>query len=194
MKNDKPDMRDEYDFANARPLRYARTMTAAEREEILRRSAVFDAQFWFAHALQQVQELEATLYAFLSLALHRSPETAQEEAAAVLEGKDQPVINLLTSHMESLLSPRSEFDERLRRLMGERNWLVHKGGFALGPNATNWEALAPLVSRFEAVATHAATLSADLQDALQRRLAQTGVPAVEAQRRADEAKHRWLAA
>ncbi len=138
MKNDNDDMRQEYDFSGAKRSRYAARLSDNERRELLHRSAALDAQYWLGHTLQRIQELEATLVACLTLALERSPDVAGREAAALLEGHEVSTLRRLMSTMK----PGLDWESRLKKVVDERSWLIHKGGFALASEQSEPDATA----------------------------------------------------
>jgi hypothetical protein len=189
-KSDEPEMRAEYDFSSGQRSRYASRFTDADRREILARSASFDAQFQLAYALRQVQELEGVVVAALVLIFHQTQESAGRQAASLLEGHDRSMLSRLSSgtrHEETFVA-------RFQKLMNERSWLVHKGGFGLGAPPSEPNDLAALVARLEALGKEAAGLSSDLTSALRQRLAEAGLTPQEVDRQTRDAIHRWLAA
>ena len=186
MKKDSVEMRPEYDFSGAARSKYATSLGAEERKELLRRSAALDAQYWFGYALQRIQELEAMIVAYLSLAHDRAPEVAGREAAALLEGADDAALSRLAPGLSS-------WADRFRKVMDERSWLVHKAGFALGERGEP-SILAEAVERFTAVAREAAELGEGLRMHLEENLAAAGLSLEEVRHRTDEVIHSWLAA
>lgn len=187
MKKDSIEMRPEYDFSRATRSKYATRLGAEDRKELLRRSAALDAQYWFGYALQRVQELEATIVAYLSLAHDRTPEIAGKEAAALLEGEDAEAL----SHLTAALSSSSD---RFQKVMGERSWLIHKAGIVLDSARTAPEMLADAVERFAAMAREATDLGDGLRAHLEDSLAVSGLSCEEVRQRTDEVIHHWLAA
>jgi hypothetical protein len=190
MKNKSdPDMKPEYDFSGARRSRYAARLTDQDRREILSRSAALDAQLHFAHALQQVQELEAMLVAIFVLGFNQTLEAAGEDAGALLEGRDFSVLARLTAR-----AGPSDFPSRFRELTAGRNWLVHKSGFAMSPAVRDPEAMADLVTRLEAVRDQAAALSSELTAILHSWLVASGLTPGEIRQRTAATIEQWLAA
>jgi hypothetical protein len=187
MKKDSIEMRPEYDFSGATRSRYATSLGAEERKELLRRSAALDAQYWFGYALQRIQALEAMIVAYLSLAHDRTPEIAGREAAALLEGEDDEALSRLAPGLSS-------WNDRFQKVMDERSWLVHKAGFALGSERSEPSMLAEAVERFATTAREAAELGEDLRMHLEENLAASGLGLEEVRHRTDEVIHNWLAA
>ena len=185
-------MRPEYDFSGAVRAKYAARLSEKERAELRRRSAAVDGHYWFGHTLRRIQELEAMVVAYLTLALNRNPEAAGGEAAALLEGSDVASLARFTSAFAR--AGRSDVESRFRRVMAERSWLIHKGGFAVSSEQGDSEMIAAAVRRLESTARDADELTQGLRASLQERLGETGLSSEEVQRRTDEVIHHWLAA
>jgi len=191
MKNDK-EMRPEYDFSGAVRAKYAARFSEKERSELLRRSAALDGHYWFGHTLKRIQELEAMVVAYLTLGLNRSPEAAGDEAAALLEGNDVASLTRLTSALARV--GKHDLESRFRKVMNERSWLIHKGGFAVAPEQNDPEMIAAAVQRLESTAREADELTRGLRANLEERLNKAGLSSDEVRRRTDEVIHHWLAA
>jgi hypothetical protein len=190
MKSDNDDMRPEYDFSGAERSRYAARLSDNERRELLHRSAALDAQYWLGHTLQRIQELEATLVACLTLALERSPHVAGREAAALIEGREVATLRRLMS----IMKPGPEWESRLEKVMDERSWLIHKGGFALASEQSEPSATARAVQRLATTAREAAAIGHDLRSNLEAHLGEAGISAEEVRKRTEEVIDGWLAA
>jgi hypothetical protein len=194
MKSDRGDMRAEYDFSGAKRSKYAAKLNDEERAELVRRSASLDAQYWFGHAIQRIQELEALVVAYLTLALDRAPGAAGSEAAALLEGQGAPSLSRLAAAM-SASGPRSaDFESRFKNMIRERSWLIHKGGFALSLEGKDTRAMVDFVNRLAGTADEATELGASLRATIEERLAEAGLSSDEVRQRTDEVIQRWLAA
>jgi hypothetical protein len=191
MKRNRDDMRPEYDFSSAKRSRYAARLSEDERVELLHRSAALDAQYWLGHTLQRIQELEATIVAYLTLALEKTPEVAEAEAAALLEGHKVSSLPRLISAMK--LSNR-DWESRFMRVMAERSWLIHKGGFALASERNEPQMAAKAVQRLAETAREAAEIGQGLRSNLEAQLGKAGLTSEEVRKRTDEVIHRWLAA
>lgn len=192
--NDREEIREEYDFSEARRLRYASRLSDRARKELLRRSADLDAQYWFGHALQRVQELEALIVACLSLALDRTPQAAGDEAIALFEGPDLDVLSGLIKSFSELDPLQSAFEERFRQVMAERAWLVHKGGFALRSDIRKPRSAAAVVDRLETLSEEASDLAGELRAGLEKYLADYGLTEEQVRQRTEQAIRHWVAA
>lgn len=186
------EMRPEYDFSGAVRAKYAARLNAQERSELLRRSAAMDGHYWFGHTLQRIQELEAMVVAYLTLALNRSPEAAGSEAAALLEGRDVASLSRFTSTLAR--ANLHDVESRFKKVMSERSWLVHKGGFAVALEQSEPEMIAAAVQRLTATAREADELREGLRASLEKRLSEAGLSSEEVRKRTDEVIHHWLAA
>jgi len=194
MKNDRADMRAEYDFAGAKRSKYASKLNEEDRARLLRRSASLDAQSWFGYAIQRVQELEALLVAYLTLALERAPGVAGSEAAALLEGQGASSLNRVAAAVSASESGSADFESRFESVIRERAWLIHEGGFALSLEGEDTRAMADLVNRLVKTAEEATALGASLRATIGEQLAVAGLSADEVRQRTDEVIQHWLAA
>lgn len=191
---DRDDMRPEYDFSNARRAKYAAGLSEGERGELLHRSAALDGQYWFGHTLQRIQELEAMVVAYLTLALDRTPEVASKEAAAILEGRDSNSLSRLASALGPWKPNQRDLESRFKKVLSERLWLIHKGGFALTAEPRQPDLMAVAVQRLAETAREADELREGLMANLEARLGETGLSSDEVRKRTDEVIHHWLAA
>jgi hypothetical protein len=191
MRKDSDDMRPEYDFSGAKRSKYAARLSDSQRQQLLHRSAALDAQYWLGHTLQRIQQLEATLVAYLTLALERSPDVASEEAAGLLDGQKVSILRRLISKMKP---SGLDWEDRFRKVMDERSWLIHKGGFALASEQNEPDTTARAVQRLAATAREATALGDRLRSNLEAHLGEAGITAEEVRKRTDEVIHRWLAA
>jgi hypothetical protein len=187
MKKDRAAMRSEYDFSRGTRGKHAGRLGEEGREELRRQSAALDARYWFGHALQRIQELEAIIVAYVSLALDRTPELAGKEVAALVEAQDPDLLSHLAVAVPS-------WNDRFKQILDERSWLIHKGGYAIESEWHETHVTAEIVARFEAIARAAGELGEDLRTHLETRLADSGLGSEEARRRTQQVIVRWLAA
>jgi hypothetical protein len=194
MKNNRADMRAQYDFSRAKRSKYASKLNEEDRADLLRRSASLDAQSWFGYAIQRVQELEALLVAYLTLALERAPGAAGSEAAALLEGQGAPSLTRLAAAVSASVPGSADFESLFESVIRERAWLIHKGSFALSLEGENTQATAEVVDRLTKTADEATALGASLRATIEKELADAGLSSDEVRQRTDEVIQHWLAA
>jgi hypothetical protein len=194
MKSDGADMRAHYDFSGAKRSKYASKLNEEDRANLRRRSASLDAQSWFGYAIQRVQELEALVVAYLTLALQRAPGVAGSEAAALLEGQGAPSLTRLATAVSASVPGGADFESRFANVIRERAWLIHKGSFALSLEGEDTQSTAELVNRLAKTAEEATALGASLRAAIEEQLADAGLTADEVRQRTDEVIQHWLAA
>ena len=182
------EMRPEYDFSGGARGRHAARFAREERDELVRRAAIQDAQIWTASALLRLQELEAALFAYLVLAENRSPEEAGCEAVKLLG--IGPMLSSL--HSRGLLL--GELDERLTFAANERNWLVHRSGLESRAALSGPGKALDHLDRLEVLAAEASAVKSQIDALVAQHLTAGGYSTQEISAKTDEALGRWLAA
>jgi hypothetical protein len=188
------EMRPEYDFSGGVRGRHAARMTEREKEELLRRAAVQDVQTWIGYALLQVQSLEAALFTFLVLAHDHSPEQAVAKAAALLDARGPDRLRQVVEDLRNRGLADEELDARFRRVVDERNWLVHRSGYEGQAPLAAAEKTRLLLRRLERISDEARALRTEIDALIEQHLAQGGLSPNEIDRRTGETKDLWLAA
>jgi hypothetical protein len=194
MKKDAElEMRAEYDFTKAAPGRHAPRFGAREREDLITDAASRDVRTWLSYSLLHVQALEAALFSYLFLAEERTPEDANEEATALFEGRSEDGLSGLLNRLRNRGCGDSEFERRLRLVIAERNWLVHRGGLeSQHADSSSGPPLA-LITRLQHIAREAEALKDQFEGFVQGCLADNGLSRSEIGQKADEATALWLA-
>ena len=192
-RNPESDMREEYDFSGGVRGRHAARMTAEDRADLSRSAAIQDLQTWIGHSLLQVQVFEAALFAYLVLTEHDSPKQAGEKAAQVFDIGGPHGLNLVIAGLRDRgLSEESE--EKLRHLVDERNWLVHRSGYesqTVGPGS---ERGLSLLERLEGISEEARALKLQIEQLIEQYLVRNGLSKPEINTRTNETVGLWLAA
>lgn len=198
MKKDSDtwEMRKQYDFSGGIRGKYAsRFRQRGERwEDLFKPAAAHDAQTWLSYSLLRVQQLEGALVTYLSLAWQESPENAGKKAAALVEKTTGKMwIRLLTELQQEGLK-QADFEKRLRDVLNERSWLVHRSGFETEAALSNPTDAVALVERFERLAEEAGSLREQIQRLLDQRLHKLGLSSKEIEKRREDVIQRWRAA
>lgn len=178
MKVDHDDeMRTEYDFSSAVRGKYADRWTPRERDAFLRESSLASVRQLHGYALDEVRQLETSLFVLLVLA--GSGESGERLHAL------PPLVEGVRS--ASLL--QSELVDRLTRLAREHEWLVRpRDEPYTGPGS-----LTHVLDRLESHYACARDLKEQVQQRLERHLAEEGLSRQEIERRTEEAAKLWLA-
>lgn len=127
------DMLPEYDFSGGVRGKYADRFKGT-REEFLAAAAAMDRQAWLAHSLVAVQQLEANLVAYWSVALGERPESAGKTVSALLELLNPKALKKLQRDLDKHTSVTQTFHQDLRQLINDRNWLVHHSFHSPSPS------------------------------------------------------------
>lgn len=192
--NPEIEMRDEYDFSGGVRGRHAAHMTAQDRDDLHRRAAAQDVQTWIAHSLLQVQAFEAALFAYFVLAENDSPEQAGKQAAALFESQELQSLNQLLAGLCDRGISDEGLEDRLARLIDERNWLVHRSGYESQTASPPSEQTLSRLTRLERSSDEARALKVRFDDLVKAHLANNGLSKHEIDKKTDEAANLWLAA
>jgi hypothetical protein len=177
------EMRPEYDFSGGVRGRHAAQFAREERDELVRRAAIQDAQNWTASALLRVQELEAALFAYLVLAEKCSPK----EAGCLGIGQ-------MLSSLRNRGLMLEELDERLTFVAKERNWLIHRSGLETQAALSAPDRALDHLERLEVLAIRASEAKSQIDALVAQRLAADGYSTQEITAKTDETLGLWLAA
>lgn len=180
-----PVMREEYDFSGGVRGRHAARFSAEGRQELLRRAAWQDVQVWTTHALVEVQQLEAALFACLHLVLGASPETALHEVAT----PGHRVDDILRA-----TAAAGELGSDLRRVLSERHWLMHHSSDDLREALAAPEGATPLLQRLRTLTALAASARLRIERLTDGHLVQQGWSPQEIHSGSQRARAMWKAA
>jgi len=194
MKQDTDvEMRAEYDFTNAARGRHAARFGTRQREELLRTAASRDVQTWISYSLLKVQALEAALFSYMVLTEEQTPEHASEEATAFFDRRDRQGLSGVVSRLRDRGVGDSELERRLRDVVNERNWLVHRGGFESQTVDPSSEQPLGLIARLQHISQEAEALKAQVDRFVRGHLADNGLSRHEIGQKADKTNALWLA-
>ncbi|MBI4409346.1 MAG: hypothetical protein HY561_06530 [Gemmatimonadetes bacterium] len=190
-ENDDRDLLPEYDFSKGIQGRYAGRF-ADVAPDWIRSAAVYDAQWWTGQALATAQLLEATIVAYLALVHRLDTKRAGALASRILEAPEAKKFAAFWRHLRTSSHAGVEFESRLKEVLNERNWVVHKSfhDFAL----ESVDDTKRLIERLRHIFTESATLNSELHALLLERCAAAGMARTEAERRAGEVVREWAAA
>lgn len=188
------EMRPEYDFSGGVRGRHAARFTGRERDELFRRAAVQDLQTWIAHALLQVQALEAALFTYLVLAQDDSPEQAGVKTTTLFDSGEARGLKHLMSELRDRGLPEGELDEKFWRVVNERNWLVHRSGYESQAALSVSQKTLLLLKRLEYMSDEAHALKVQIEHLVQHHLSIRGLSKQEIDKTTDETVGLWLAA
>ncbi|MBL7134264.1 MAG: hypothetical protein ISS78_09210 [Phycisphaerae bacterium] len=111
-------------------------------------------------ALWHIQACEDGLVHFIAIVLQMPPSRAREEAMKIIDRLQSRTLGGLIREMQKSKSTNSvsEFEFRVNRFLGERNWLVHQSWREHHADLFNPERLPPLYGRLDRLAQEASDL------------------------------------
>lgn len=111
-------------------------------------------------ALWHSQALEDALARFITLILKLPASRAEAEVLEVLENLQSRTLGALIAELRKGNTTKSvsEFERRMNRFLGERNWLVHSSWREHHADLYTPARLPPLFCRLDALATEAHAL------------------------------------
>ncbi len=137
---------------------------------------IYETQSRLGHALWQAQSLEAACVAYLSLVQELE---VREAGARVHDLLEHHTSEKHTNHVWRSLLEFDDLADRLRKIVPERNWIVHRCTFELA-NLTEHPNRAPDITlRLELFADEAQYLSQSLLKVIESHLSHAGVPSKE---------------
>lgn len=172
------DMLPEYDFSGGVRGKYAGRFNE-NRDEFLSAAAALDRQAWLAHSLLAIQQLEANLVAYWSLALDERPVAAGKTVSALLELLNPKALRKLERDLNKYTSVSSAFHENFHQLIEDRNWLVHHSFHSPSP------------SRLESISDRSRELSDEIYKLLLERCTSKGMDPTEVTARTREVVEEW---
>lgn len=174
------EMRAEYDFSAA-PVEGRRgfARSAAWHEQAVHE----DEARWLAEAMLRVQQLEQEIVTYFAVARDEEVAAAGDRAIKLLEARGRGLSGLARDLGRSASVP-GDLVDRLRRLAGERNWLVHRSFLVA-------EGGGPRTARIRQLAEDAAGLATELSILLRRRFVDAEMTAAEFERVAEQVRLAW---
>jgi hypothetical protein len=184
------EMLPEYDFSNGVRGKYAGRWNAEQREQLLREASLGSVQTVGGYALEQVQALEAALFTYLVLAGHESVQSATRRTAELLQADDPRPLSVLVAAEGGTEDLDETLVLRLKRLAGERDWLIlPRNESYTGPGS-----MRPVLDRLEAIHAEAKELRTCVDRLIERHLLGDGMTKQEIERKTEETARLWLAA
>jgi hypothetical protein len=80
-------------------------------------------------ALWHIQAFENTLVHYLIMVFKLSPGVASSEAYAIFDQTSKKTLGQLLSELRKYNDITPDLDQRLKRFLDERNWLVHRSRY-----------------------------------------------------------------
>jgi len=190
-RNGDPDMLPEYDFSEGVRGKYAaRFATVAPKW--IEAAAEHDTRVWLGQALLNLQELEATLVAYMALVFNLEAKAAGRVTVELIESPAGETFQKFWHDLAQVTDVSPELGRRIEQVLTRRNWIVHHLFTQL--ESSSLDATKNLVRQLQTTAAEAADVNRTVYGALLRRCAAVGISGHEAQSKAGTIIHQWAAA
>jgi hypothetical protein len=164
-------------------------LTDTDRTDRSERLAALMQRVGFA--IWQLQELETTVAAYLVIRVHAQPGIGVERGSALFTAAEGRTLGSLLTELAKSGGIEKELALKLRGVLEERNWLVHRGRRENRGMLANAKQYDSLVERLDALSDQSLELLKSLAADVERYVVDTGVSCDVIDAEADRLARSW---